>query len=71
MGDLDLATRHTLHHNAQIIHDSQVLPVSEIQGVNAQTRRGKSLFQSPEGKGEGGKEKKTASKGGRKGGGRA
>ena len=56
MGYLDFAPRHTLHHNAQFIHDSQVLPISEVQGVNAQTRRGKSLFRPPEGRGQGKRE---------------
>ena len=52
VGYLDFAPWHTLHHNAQLVHDSQVLPISEVQGVNVQTRRGKSLFPPPEGRGE-------------------
>ena len=56
VGYLDFAPRHTLHYNAQFIHDSQVFPVSEVQGINTQTRRGKSLFRPPEGRGEGKRE---------------
>jgi len=44
VGDLDLAPWHTLHYDTQFTENGQVFQVTEVQCVDAQARRSKTLL---------------------------